>query len=271
MKNLWLVVCAATLLAACGSAGTGSSLNNVTMQGGQWEFAVVPDNLSSPLYIDVNLPASSGSLSASNALIFNPSVVGLPGALAPIYCGDLSMNGNITEATIKGDVSWGQPSSHFANFIGNLASNGQSISKGTYAGQICWDQSGPGVSGPQVKASLAGYVVSPVSGTFTGILNSSLHGADTVTFYITQNPDFSLSVSGTSSENGVTSNFVPSTVPTENSVTGATIYITGLSNNVNGSDTLFLIGHLNPDSTQITITNMTIGTNENFTGALTKQ
>src|SRR6267378_1421148 len=128
MKNLCLVVCAAMLLAACGSGGSGSSLNNVTMQGGQWEFAVAPDNSSSPLYINVNLPATNGSLSASNASIFNPAVVGLPGADAPIYCGGFNLNGNITDATLRGDMSWGQPSSHFANLTGDLAADGNSIS-----------------------------------------------------------------------------------------------------------------------------------------------
>jgi hypothetical protein len=162
MKNLCLVVCAATLLAACGSGGSGSSLNNVTMQGGQWEFAVAPDNSSSPLYIDVNLPATNGSLSASNASIFNPAVVGLPGADAPIYCGSFNLNGSIAEATLKGSMSWGQPSSNFARITGSLATDGKSLSKGSYSGQICLAATGPGTGGPHVSGALTGYTVSPV-------------------------------------------------------------------------------------------------------------
>ncbi len=271
MKNLWLVVCAAMLLAACGSAGVGSTANNVTMQGGQWEYAVVPDNSSTPIYIDVNLSESHGPLSASNAVIFNPAVVGLPNAIAPIYCGGFDLNGNITDATLRGDMSWGQPSSQFASLAGDLATDGKSISKGSYSGHLCLATTGPGASsGPELKGALTGYTISPVSGTFNGIVNGNLHGAGLVTFSITQNPDFTLKVSGTIVENGVTSTIVPTDVPSNNSVNGATIYINGLAININGSEPFGLIGHLNPNATQITITDM--GTsNENFTGALTKQ
>ena len=271
MKNLWVVVCAAMLLAACGSAGTGSSLNNVTMQGGQWELAVAPDNNSSPLYIDVNLPATNVSVSASNALIYNPAVVGLPGADAPIYCGSFNLNGSIAKATLKGNMSWGQPSSNFASIAGSLATDGKSLTNGSYSGQICLAATGPTISGPHVSGALTGYTVSPVNGTFKGILNSSLHGSTIVTFSISQNPDFTLKVSGTIVDNGVTSTFVPTDVPTNASVVGATVGIEGLANNINGSNPFGFSGHLNPEATQITITNMAIGNNENLTGALTKQ
>ena len=270
MKNLWLVVCAAMLLAACGSAGTGSNLNNVTMQGGQWELAVAPDNSSSPLYIDVNLPATNISLSSSNALIYNPAVVGLPGADAPIYCGSFNLDGSIAGAMLKGNMSWGQPSSNFASITGSLATDGKSFSKGSYSGQICVDTTGPAISGPHVSGALTGYTVSPVNGTFKGILNSSLYGSATVTFAITQNPDFTLKVSGTIVENGVTSTVVPLDLPSDASVVGATVSIAANLNNINGSNPFGFTGHLNPEATQITITDMG-SPNENFTGALTKQ
>ena len=110
----------------------------------------------------------------------------------------------------------------------------------------------------------------PSMGPSRGILNSSLHGSAIVTFSITQNPDFTLKVSGTIVENGVTSTLVPTDVPSNTSVLGATVNIGGLAININGSNPFGFIGHLNPEATQITITNMSIGTNENVTGALTE-
>lgn len=270
MKNLWVVVCSGMLLVACGSGGSPSTAN-VSMQSGQWEYAVVPDGSSTPMYVDFNVPVTSRIVSVSNAVIFNPSVVGLPGATAPIYCGDFNLRGSVTETTLKGNMSWGQPSSLFADVGGSLAKDGKSISNGSYSGQMCLDATGPVISGPHVKGSLTGYTVAPINGTFKGILNSSLHGAVVVTLLITQNPDFTLTVSGTSVENGVTSTLVPTEVPSNDSVNGATIGINGFANNINGREPFGLGGHLDPNATQITITNMSVGNNENITGALTKQ
>jgi hypothetical protein len=257
------------LLVACGSGGSPSTAN-VSMQSGQWEYAVVPDGGSTPMYVDFNIPVTSSIVSASNAVIFNPSVVGLPGAMAPIYCNGFNLRGSVTETTLKGNMSWGQPSSHFADVSGSLATDGKSISNGSYSGQTCLDTTGPGISGPHVKGSLTGYTIAPINGTFKGILNSSLHGAVVMTLSITQNPDFTLTVSGTFVENGVTSTFIPTDVPND-SINGATIAIGDVANNINGSEPFALSGHLDPNATQITITHMSIGINEYITGALTKQ
>jgi hypothetical protein len=272
MKTLTLVVCLSIFLVACGSGGSNNSAENVTMQGGQWEYAVVPEN-AAPMYIDFNQGGSNGALSVSNAVIFNPAEVNLPGANSALYCAEFQLNANISDATLKGNVIWGlgQSASHFADFTGDLASNGQSISKGTYSGQFCDGEVSPNHPGPNIKAAFTGYMISPLNGTFTGTLESNLYGSDVVTFSITQNPDFSLNVTGTSTENGVTSTFAASTVPTDNSVNGGTVYIYGTYNNVNGSEVLNLSGHLNPNATQITIANMNISNNEYVTGSLTKK
>jgi hypothetical protein len=271
MKSVTLVVCSVMFLVGCGSAGSGSTGNNVTMQAGQWEYVVVPDNSAIPMYIDVNQPGTKSALSASQAVIFNSSQVNLPGATAPLYCGGFNLDGTITDSTLKGSLSWGQPSAHFANFSGELAANGQSMSKGKYSGQLCSNtRVGPTVNGPEVDGTFSGYTVSAVNGTFTGTLNGNLYGANVVTLSITQNPDFSLNVAGTSTENGVTSAFTPSATPGPNSVNGGTVYINGSSKNINGSQPFSLTGHLNPNATQMTISYMTLG-DENMTGALTKQ
>lgn len=57
------------------------------------------------------------------------------------------------------------------------------------------------------KGTFTGYTVEPLNGTFLGTLTSSLYGADVVTVSFTQNPDYTLSVTGTSVENGLTTAF----------------------------------------------------------------
>jgi hypothetical protein len=271
MKKQTLVVCLAVLAAGCGSAGSGSTANNVMMQGGQWEYVVVPENGTIPMYIEMNLPGTNGTLAATNAQIFQPSEDGIPNQSGPIYCGDFAVNGTVSGSTLSGKLSWGQPASHFANFSGALDSNGQSVSKGTYQGEVCLLDTGPGVGGTQVKGTLVGYTIAAVNGTFTGTLNSNLYGADVVTISIKQNPDFSLNVAGTSVENGVTTALVPSSGTQNNIVLGATVYLSGSAQNANGSEPFTIAGHLNPAATQLTITYMNFGANENVTGALTKQ
>jgi hypothetical protein len=272
MKIQTLVVCLVPFLAGCGSGGSGSNLNSVTMQGGQWEYVVVPNNDTVPLYIDTNLPSTNGTLTDTNVIIFHPAEVGLPqigrvNSAGPIYCSGVKLNATISNSTLSGKFTWGQSAPRYANFSGELASNGQSIPKGTFSGGACLGGSG----GPEVQGGFTGYTVAPVNGTFTGTLNSNLYGADVVTVTITQNADFTLKVSGTSVENGVTTVLVPSSAPGNNVVAGATIFLDGSAQNVNGSEPFTIAGHLNPASTQFTVTYMNFGANENVTGALTKQ
>jgi hypothetical protein len=96
-----------------------------------------------------------------------------------------------------------------------------------------------------------------------------------VTFVITQNPDFSLNVSGTSVENGVTTIFAllpQSQSPTSlGAVTGASVFWGGTAENVNGSQSFSFSGHLNPTATQLTATIFQVGPNETVTGTLTRQ
>jgi hypothetical protein len=267
MKIQTLVVCLAIFLAGCGSAGAGSTANNVTMQGGQWEYVVVPENGTIPTFISANLPTTNDSLNVTtNAVFFNLSEIGLVNPSAPADCFDLTLdvNASISGTTLNG--KFGQPT--FANFSGELASNGQSIAKGTYSGGYCSDL---GFYGPKIKGTLTGSMVAPVNGTFTGTLNSNLYGPDVVTLTITQNPDFSLNFSGTSVENGVTTNLIAGTATRANYVIGAIVYLNGSASNVNGSETFGFSAHLNTNATQMTLVGMDIGSDESVTGALTKQ
>jgi hypothetical protein len=205
-------------------------------------------------------------------VIFQPSQVGSAGgSTSPLYCSSFNINGGINGSGVSGKMSWGDPAVHFANFSGDLAANGQSISNGTYSGESCNGGNGPGNPGPQMKGTLTGYTIAPVNGTYHGTLTSSLHGAEVVTFVISQNADFSLNMSGTSVENGVSTTFVANTAPISNIVVGATVYLEGSAASANGSNSFAFAWHLNPTATQLTVAMMTLGPSETLSGTLTKQ
>jgi hypothetical protein len=274
MKNMMLVVCLGMCVAAggCGSGKVVSAANNVVMKGGQWEYVVTPDNGGITMDIDANVPGTNLQFNGTNALIFHPSQVGAttPSA-APLYCSAFAFNGEININIVKGNFDWGETTQQFGNFSGELSADGQSITNGTYSGQACTVSNGSGNPGPNFKGTFTGYAVAPVNGTYSGKLQSSLYGADVVTFVITQNADFSLNMSGTSVENGVTSTLAPSTLAETNVVNGATVYLGGTTENVNGTGNFSFAGHLNPTATQLTITLMSFGPNETVTGTLTRQ
>jgi hypothetical protein len=275
MQVLTLMVCLVVFIAGCGSASsanTVSTTNNVQMQGGQWEYVITPDNGSSYPYamlLDANLPGTTVQSTATSALIFQPSHDLNPKVL-PFWCTAYNVDATIKGNIINADVSAGDPAAHFADFSGELAANGQSISSGTYSGGVCSGASGPGV-GPQIKGTVTGYTIAPVNGTYSGTLTNSLYGPDVVTFTIAQNADFSLNASGTSVVNGVSTVLVGNPQMLNSTVTGATVSLAGSTQNVNGSNFFGLSGHLNPTATQLTVTLMNLGPTETVTGVLTKQ
>jgi hypothetical protein len=276
MKVLALMVCLEIFIAGCGSASSANTVttaNSVQMQSGQWEYVITPDNGSSYPYtmlLDANVPGTNVQFAATNGLIFQPSHDLNPKVL-PIWCSAYNLDATIKANTIKADISWGDPAAHFADFSGELAANGQSISSGTYSGGVCSVTSGPGFGGPQIKGTVTGYTIAPVNGTYSGTLTNSLYGPDVVTFTIAQNPDFSLNASGTSVVNGVSTVLVGNPLMLSSIVTGATVSVSGSTQNVNGPNSFSFSGHLNPTATQLTVTLMNLGSTETLTGALTKQ
>ena len=280
MKTLTLVVCLAVFLGGCGSAGSSSTANNVTMQGGQWEYTVIPANDVIPFIIDANLPGTNASFVVTTTSVFtNPEEVALAtnpttNLSAPTDCFDLGLEiqESISDTTLKG--KFGQPGqSTFANFSGELATNGQSITSGTYSGGFCSDT---GFYGPKIKGTLIGSTIAPVNGTFTGTLNSNLYGPAVVTLTITQNPDFTLNFSGTLVENGVTTDLVPGPSARGNYVIGAFVALnSGSAVNINGSEMLAFTAHLNANATQMTggfgLGNSGAAELETVNGSLTKQ
>jgi hypothetical protein len=276
MKTTALVVCLGMVVWGCGSGNMVNVANNVVMKGGQWEYIVTPNSGAATLNFEANVPGTNLQFDGTNAMIFNPSQVGLPGpSTMPIYCSSFAFNGEINSNSVKGNFDWGPPTQRFANFAGELAANGQSITSGTYSGEACTVRYGPGNPGPDFKGTFTGQIIAPANGTYSGKLTSSLFGADVVTFVITQNPDFSLNVSGTSVENGVTTIFAllpQSQSPTSlGAVTGASVFWGGTAENVNGSQSFSFSGHLNPTATQLTATIFQVGPNETVTGTLTRQ
>jgi hypothetical protein len=278
MKTAALVVCLSMVVLGCGSGNMVNVTKNVVMKGGQWEYVVTPNSSGAALNFEANVPGTNLQFNGTNAMIFDSSQVGLTGPTTmPIFCSPFAVNGEINGNVVKGNFDWGDTSQRFASFSGELAADGQSLSNGAYSGQTCSVDDGPGTPKPDFKGTLTGNIIAPVNGTYSGKLTSSLFGADVVTFVITQNPDFSLNISGTSVENGVTTMFASlpqSQVPAAASlgaVTGASVLWGGTAENVNGSQSFSFSGHLNPTATQLTVTLFQVGPNETATGTLARQ
>jgi hypothetical protein len=284
MRNLMLVVCAAAVISGmsgCGSAGA-SSTENVSVQSGQWELAITPDNGSTAMLLDANLPGTTAQFSATNAQIFQPSQIGLVASTSPIYCSSLNIDATVKKNNLKAKLEWAAATEslgHFGELSGELSANGQAISNGNYSGGICTVSLNPEVSGPQITGKLTGYTIAPVTGVYSGTLTNSLYGNDVVTFTLEQNPDFSLKMSGTSVVNGVSTALVGSS----NSVTGALVFLQGTAQNVNGSKYFNFSGHVNPTASQLAVTIMSFNPlplsdgepspvpEQTLTGVLTRQ
>jgi hypothetical protein len=278
MKNVALVVCLGMFLLGCGSGNMVNVARNVVMKGGQWEYVVTPNSGGAALNFEANVPGTNLQFTGTNAMIFYPSQVGATGPSPtgrPIFCSPFAFNGEINGSTVKGAFDWGDTTQHFASFSGVLAADGQSLSNGSYTGQSCTNGDGPGTAGPNFKGSFAGQIIAPVNGTYRGTLQSSEFGNDLVTFVITQNADFSLNISGTSVENGVTTMFASATgLPAGTlaaAVTGANVGWGGTATNVNGSQNFSFNGHTNSAATQLSVTLFQVGPSETVTGTLTKQ
>jgi hypothetical protein len=265
MRNLTLVVCLISVfsgsISGCGSAGA-SSTENVTMQGGQWEYVVTPENGGITMYFGTNLPMTSADFNANNTVIFQPSQIGAAQNIAPVVCSTYALNGAIDGTKIDGKFD--TPTAAFASFSGQLSSNGQAISNGKYSGQACAVS-----STANVKGTLTGYTVAPISGTYTGKLTSNSFGADVMTIAFTQNPDFTVNITGTSVENGVTTSFTNVTGTGSSFIVGGTVLFGANTVNVNGKSQFSGMGHLNVSGTQLLL--QIDGPNDSAVGTLTKQ
>ena len=265
MKEMMVVVCVgvATLggVSGCGSAAASSGAENATMQGGQWEFVVTPENSGTTMFLGTNLPMTNANFNANNLQIFQPSEITLGQNNAPISCGGYSINGAIKGTSI--DAQLATPTSTAASITGQLSTNGEAISNGKYTGQNCASQP-TGITG-----TLTGYIVQPLNGTFTGKLTSNPFGSSVMTVSFTQNGDYSVTMNGTFVENGVTTSFTDDSGPDSSSIAGASVFFGANTVNVNGKAHYTGLGHMNSAGTQLDL--YFAGPNDTIIGTLTKQ
>jgi hypothetical protein len=197
------------------------------------------------------------------------------GPVGPSFQIDLNLeaNGSLTNGLLAGSfASPGGPDSITLSHA-NVASTGQSVSGGSYtiASNFTNFYFPANSSG-----TLTGYVVSPLNGTYSGTLMGGSAGADNVSIHVTQDSNFGITASGTSSVPGVASNLSisPSGSPTDNlngysNVIGATVSARGTASNINGSSTFSVLGHFNATGSQLQIE--VFGNSGTETGTLTKQ
>jgi hypothetical protein len=265
MKKLMVVVClgVATLggVSGCGSAAASSSAENTTMQGGQWEFVVTPENSGITMYLGTNLPSTNANFNANNLQIFQPSQITLGQNSAPISCGGYTINGAIKGTSVDAQVA--TPTATAASITGQLSANGEAISNGKYTGQNCASQPNT------ITGTLTGYIVQSLNGTFTGKLTSNPFGSSVMTVSFTQNGDFSVTMKGTFVENGVTTTFSDDPGTDSSVIEGASVFFGVNTVNVNGKAHYTGLGHLNPAGTQMDL--YLGGPNDTIIGTLTKQ
>jgi hypothetical protein len=257
-----LLVCLAVVAAGCGSAAASlnSTAENFTMQGGQWEYVVTPENGGTTMYFGTNAPTSNSTFDVNNVAIFQPSQISLTQNTGPVACQSYSLDGKIGGTKIEGKFD--TPTGDFGSFSGQLSADGKSISDGKYSGQNCDSSS-------KIKGTLTGYTVAPLNGTFTGTLTSDTQGSDIMTITFTQNPDKSVSMAGAFVEKGVTTSFVGSTGDSTAVFTGASVFFGAYAANVNGNTLFAGMGHANPAATELTL--QINGPNEAAIGTLKKQ
>jgi hypothetical protein len=268
MKNLILVVCVSMAIlggvSGCGSAsansGTAANEFNTVMQGGQWEFVVTPQS-GITMYFGTNLPTTNANFDASNLVIFQPSQISLTQNVAPIVCQQYSINGAIGGTEVDAKIA--TPTGAFASFSGQLSSDGQSISNGKYTGQAC-----TGLPS-NVSGSLTGYTVAPLNGTFTGKLTSSTYGASVMTVNFEQSVAYTVKITGTFVENGVTTSFTDMPGTDSSLISGGSLSFGIDTVNVNGKGQYQGLAHMNPAATQLDL--YLGGSNDTIIGTLTKQ
>jgi hypothetical protein len=282
----WVTLFAVVALAGCGGGGgsTTTSTPNpqaATMQAGQWEFVATPNSAGAkPVYLEANFVLSPNQVTST---VFNTNLFQFGGAIGGQFsdCAnwttDAVVANGVLGGTLPDGVSGGtlqSPGSSGveANFTATIASNGQSVSGGSYTD----DATFCGLEPAKSSGTFTGYTVTPLDGTFSGTLIGTSAGADKITIQVTQDSNFGITATGTSVQNLVTTtlSIFPAGSSTDNiggnsNVVGATVQANGTTSNVNGNSTFQVFGHINPAGTQIQV--VSVGQSGTETGTLTKQ
>jgi hypothetical protein len=261
------------VLAGCGG-GYGTTTQpptGATMQAGQWEFVATPSTGAKPVYVEADLTLSPGQVTSAHLQTSLFQFGGPIGGGVFSDCVGYDLYASVANGILGGmstpnvGVLEAQPSPAEANFSATIASNGQSVSGGSYTDYASFC----GFESAKTSGTFTGYIVTPLNGTFSGTLSGT--SSDQITIQITQDSNFGITATGTSVRAGVTTNLSisPAVSSANSNIIGATVQGNGTASNVNGNTTFQVFGHLNPAGTQIQIVgNFNWGTE---TGTLTKQ
>ncbi len=258
MKPLFvlLVTC---LLSGCGG-GVSNSSNpsspnpNPTptaqvLQTGQWEFTfpLTGSTINDVGYMEANVQFSNGNISVAAsglqgyAPYFSPSVSPtdwfIDGQIFPngfVLCQGISgetVVGSISSSTFKASVN-SSSGIDYGDLTAQMPASGSTVSSlsgnwsftGTSADYAPWTCE----NASDTSGTFSAQYVSPLSGTYSGTLNTSSGGTDAVAIVATQN-GFSVSGSGTASPGTLGPSFTISGA----NVAGALMWGTGISSNSN--------------------------------------
>lgn len=197
--------------------------------------------------MEANVQVSNGNISVAAsglqgyAPYFSPSVPPtgwfISGQIFPngfVLCQDISgetVAGSISSSTFKASVN-SFDGIDYGDLTAQLPASGSTVSylsgnwsyTGTYADYAPWTCE----NGSDASGTFTAQYISPLSGTYSGTLNTSSGGTDVVAIVATQN-GFSVSGTGTASSATVGPSFTISGA----NVAGALMWGTGISSNSN--------------------------------------
>lgn len=250
---LLLITC---LLLGCGGGSISSNPSNPNptptaqvLQAGQWEFTfpLTGSTINDVGYMEANVQVSNGNISVTAsglqgyAPYFSPSVAPtgwfIDGQIFPngfILCqgnGGETVAGSITSSTFKASVN-GSYGTDYGDLTAQMPASGSTVSylsgnwsfTGTSSDYAPWNCE----NASDTSGTFTAQYISPLSGTYSGTLNTSSGGTDVVAIVATQN-GFSVSGTGTASP----ATLGPSFTISGANVAGALMWGTGISSNSN--------------------------------------
>jgi hypothetical protein len=252
----WLTLLAILSLTGCGGGSNSSnpSSPNPTptgqvLQAGQWEFTfpLTGSAINDVGYMEANVQVSNGNISVAAsglqgyAPYFSPSVAPtdwfINGQIFTngfVLCQGISgetVAGSITSSTFKASVN-SSNGVDYGDLTAQIPASGSTVSylsgnwsfTGTSADYAPWTCE----NGSDTSGTFTAQYISPLSGAYSGTLNTSSGGTDVVAIVATQS-GFSVSGTGTASP----ATLGPSFTISGANVAGALMWGTGISSNSN--------------------------------------
>lgn len=172
------------------------------------------------------------------------------------------VNASISGDTLTGIIQPANGGATLGSYTATIASNGMSVSNGTYTGQSP-DCTSTG------SFTFTGNSVAPLNGTYTGTLTGS-EGADAVSVTVSQDGNFNVTGNGTATSNGVTLQVAITAGNNSgfSNIIGAVLQANGTASNINGTEPFTVVGHFNAAASSIQV--LAFGADVE-TGTLTKQ